>query len=416
MENNFNFNNVLSKITNDLVGRFVLSDLLNKTVPMVMRLLDAEVCSIFLDDKQSRSDTITMRAGSGFAEGLVGKAQYKTGEGLTGYIYQTGKKFNIKSLEELKKLTKGSTEEKVWVGKHDDEQWKETGGNKFRNLIGLPLKIREEIFGVIKVENKILPTAAFSEDDENTFETIANVVSLAIENARLWEKLDKQSREVSAKAAHRIGNKAADYDAIEYELGIELASGNYDKDKIRALKERIRETTVSLKSMIEEFKRFGKPLQIDKGNYILNRIIENEVWIAQKDLANIKIEKDLDGYLPELFIDGARFAEAIKELIRNAVKAINASVRKYTGSIKIITKYDNAIGTVTFCIEDNGTGFKEDFPIFDAFSTTDPEGTGLGLCTVRELVERHDGEISIYNPGNGYITGIMIVLKGIKLL
>ena len=412
MKKNPTFNDMLSLITNDLVGSFELSELLNKTVKMVMRFLNAEVCSIFLDDKQNDSDAITMRAGSGFAESLVGKARYKAGEGLTGYIYQTGKKFNIKSPEELQCLQEKNTDEGIWVGKHDKEQWSEIGYYSFRNLLGLPLKIKEEIIGVIKVENKRVLTSAFSVKDERIFEIIANVVSLAIENVRLWERLDKQSRAVSAKAAHRIGNKAADYDAIEYELGIELDKGFCSNDKIRELKQRISETTVSLKSMTSEFKRFGKPLQIDKGYYYLNKIIDDEVWLAQRYITNIRVTKDLDEHIPELFIDGARFAEAIKELIRNAVKAINYSERKNTGKIKVTTKYNNSAGTVTIKIEDNGTGFPKDFPIFEPFSSTDPEGTGLGLCTVRELVERHGGEICKYDLETDYVTGIMIVLEG----
>lgn len=411
MEKKLNFNDVLSEITNDVVGNFELSDLLHNIVKMVMRLLDAEVCSIFLDDKQTDSDTITMRAGSGFAESLVGKAQYKTGEGLTGFIYQSGKKFNIESPEELKKLKRENTNESIWVGKHDSEQWKDMGCYNFRNLIGLPLKIKDEIFGVIKVENKKGSHMAFNKDDENTFEIIANVVSLAIENARLYEKVEKQLKSISTKAAHRINNKATDYDAIEYELGIELGKGICNHDNIAAIKKRIRETTVSLKSMIGEFTQFGKPLEIKRSYYKLNKIIEDEVWYAQKNLDTILIEKELDEYLPELYIDGARFAEAIKEMMRNSVKAINNSDRKNNGTIKIITEFDTINGIVTFKIEDNGTGFPKDFPAFEAFSSTDPEGTGLGLCTVRELVERHGGKICNYNLEGGHGAGIKFVLK-----
>ena len=397
MEKSKSFNDVLSIITNNLVGNFELGDLLDTIVKMVMSLLDAEICSIFLDDKQNGSNIITMRAGSGFAERLVGAAKYQPGEGLTGYIYQTGEKFNIKSRKELTKLKRKNTNEPIWVGKHDNVQWKGFDQSKFRNLIGLPLKIREEVFGVIKVENKRGSRKVFDDVDESIFEIIANVVSLAIENARFHEKFEKQLKTVSAKAAHRINNKATDYDAIEYELGIELSKDICNHDNIAAIKERIHETTVSLKSMIDEFKQFGTPLKLDKSYYKLNKIIEQEVSHSQKDLTNIIIEKELDDQLPDLYIDGARFAEAIKELIRNSVRSINNSVRRNDGNIKIITNYDNINKTVTFRIEDNGNGFPKDFPVFEAFSSTDTEGTGLGLFTVRELVERHDGEICNYD-------------------
>ena len=415
--NNLNLNKVLSEITNDLVGSVELSGLLNKIVEMVMRLLDAEVCSIFLDDKQDNPETktITMLAGSGFAEKLVGKAQYKTGEGLTGYIYETGIKFNIKSPQEPQKLKKENSKDPVWAGKYDKEQWEDIG-YKFKNLIALPLKIKDEIFGVIKVENKKgSGKTYFNNDDETIFEIIANVVSLTIANARLYQKYEKQIKSVAAKAAHRINNQATNYDAIEYELGIELSNNICNRDNIKVIKMRMGKTTENLKSMINEFKQFGKPLEIIQSYCNLNQIIKDEVWLAQQKLAemssNTIINKELDKNLPELHIDEGRFAEAIKELIWNSEKAINNSGRKNNRNITIITKYDDINGTVTFKIEDNGTGFPKDLPVFEAFSSTDTKGTGLGLYTVRELVERHDGKISNYNLESGTGAGIQFILK-----
>ena len=420
VENNLNLNKVLSEITNDLVGSVELSGLLNKIVEMVMRLLDAEVCSIFLDNKQDKPDTktITMLAGSGFAKKLVGIAQYKTGEGLTGYIYETGKSFNIKSPQELKNLKKENSNDPIWEGKHDQEQW-EGNDYKFRNLIVLPLKIKDEIFGVIKVENKKGANETyFNNDDVTIFEIIANVVSLAIENARLYKKFEKQTKSVAAKAAHRINNQATNYDGIEYELGIELSKNICNNDRIRSIKERISTTTVSLKTMVNEFKQFGKPLEIIQSYCNLNKIIGDEVWLAQQKLTTMSsgtiIHKKLDESIPELYIDESRFAEAIKELIWNSEKAIANSVRRNNGNITIITQYDEINGTIIFRIEDNGTGFPKDFPVFEAFSSTDTNSTGLGLCTVRELVERHDGEICNYNMEGGTGACIQFILKTYK--
>ena len=108
-----------------------------------------------------------MMAGSGFAKRLVNKAEYKIGEGFTGFIAQTGHKFNIRTKEDLQNLTNQDTGETIWRGKHDDEQWK-SGTNEFRNLIALPLKIKDQIFGVIKVENKVAGCGAcFSKEDDS---------------------------------------------------------------------------------------------------------------------------------------------------------------------------------------------------------------------------------------------------------
>src|SRR5438128_809876 len=100
-------NRVLADISGALVGQFEISALLEQVVDTSMRTLHAEVCSIFLRDREGDPEVVTMRAGSGFAAKLVGKARYRIGEGFTGTIAKYGRKFNIKSREELEHLTVG---------------------------------------------------------------------------------------------------------------------------------------------------------------------------------------------------------------------------------------------------------------------------------------------------------------------
>lgn len=396
---NTNTNEVLTDITNNLVGQFNLSELLTKVVNLVMRLLNAEVCSIFLDDKDVRPDIIVMLAGSGFAEPLVNKAEYETGEGLTGYIYKTGKKFNIKSPAEFKDLIDGETDKPIWAGKQDTVQWP-TGQNEFRNLIALPLNIKQEIIGVIKVENKRLEFGHhFGAEDEIVFEIIANVVALAIENARLYQKIEKQLKAISAKAAHRINNQVTNYDAIDLDLEFELSQDICNKEKIGQIRERVRNTTSNLKMMISEFRNYGKPIELQRKHTSFVKIIEDEIWLANQKYTEINFVKELDQSLPDLFIDGARLAESIKELITNSIKAILKKSNN-VGCIKLTAKM-NSSKDVLFKIEDNGPGFPTSLQVFEPFNSTDTQSTGLGLATVKELVERHGGQIWASNSNLG---------------
>lgn len=393
-------NEVLSEITGDIVGQFDLPDLLNKVVGLAMRLLNAEVCSIFLDDKEKHSGRIRMMAGSGFAKRLVHKAEYKIGEGFTGFIFETGRKFNIKTKDELQNVLNEETGKTIWRGKHDEEQW-QSGKNEFRNLIALPLIIKDQIFGVIKVENKDISFGEhFSEEDERIFEIIANVVALAIENARLHNKIETQLKAISAKAAHRINNQTANYDGIKLDLEEELDNQVCNKDNIKLIRNRLIETTSNLKKMIGEFKNYGKPIVLEKKHFSINKTIKDEAWYA-KPPDGIKIVVCLDDKIPDILIDG-RFAESVKELIKNAMTAIeNTSTSK--GKIKISTILQGTPQNekVVVQIEDSGPGFPPNFPIFEPFNSTDPQSTGLGLATVKELVETHGGEIQVYSSQLG---------------
>jgi signal transduction histidine kinase len=406
-------NAVLADITGALVGHFKMTTLLNQVVETSMRTLHAEVCSIFLEDKQNEPGVVSMMAGSGFARKLVGKAKYKIGEGFTGSIANHGSRFNIKSREELEKLEVNGV--RVWNGKFDKEQWP-SGQSEFRNCIAFPLRIKDQILGVIKVENKYPEHGDyFTDEDGRYLEIIANVVALAIENARLHEQIERQLKTIAGKAAHRINNQITNYDGIEIELGDQARMHIPDKQKLGEIRLRITTTTKNLKRMVGEFRSYGKPLVIVKELSDLNKIIRDEIWLAQPS-HGIEIENHLDDTLPLIPLDAGRFAEAIKELLRNSLKAISDNPNyKYPGQIKLVTQLvdrsdgDHGItsGTKKALIEiaDNGPGFPANFPIFEPFQSTDPQSTGLGLATVKELIEAHNGTIEASHSvaGGAYI-------------
>ena len=55
-------------------------------------------------------------------------------------------------------------------------------------------------------------------------------------------------------------------------------------------------------------------------------------------------------------------------------------------------------------VEDSGPGFPPHFPSFTPFQSTDPQSTGLGLATIKELVLAHGGQIRAYNNSSGGAT------------
>lgn len=381
---------VLAEIAGEVVGQFDEKVLLDKIILLTMNTLHAEVASLFLEDKENEPGIIECVAGSGFAKRIVGVARYKSGECLTGTVFQSGEGYNSKNPDEHMQLKIGN--KKAWEGKFDNQQWP-SGKSEFRNGIGLPLKIKDQILGVIKVENKIEEFGDFfSEEDKIIFMTIANVVALTIENARLHDKIEKQLKTISAKAAHRINNQAANYDGIELGLASELENPICNKDNLSQIHRRLVKTTKNLKNMINEFRSFGKPLELHKNMGSVNKIIQEEVRLVREQW--LTIQDSYDQSIPDFPIDEARFAESIKELLSNAKKALKSKNRQ-DGLIKVLTTLIHEKGNehVKIQIEDNGPGFLPGFPLFEPFNSTDPQSTGLGLSTVKELIEKHGGTV-----------------------
>ena len=175
---------ILAHVSKAVAGKLEMKSLLANIIDEITEILDAEVCSIFLNS-EAAPNKIECLAASGFARTIVDKAEYSSGEGFTGSVFQRGQTTVINSSEDLEKLFKMKNE---WEGKYDKVQWAAYGGkSQFRNGIACPLKIGDEIIGVLKVENKRI--GEFTNNDIIILEAITNgVLAVTFHNARLIEK------------------------------------------------------------------------------------------------------------------------------------------------------------------------------------------------------------------------------------
>lgn len=112
--------------------------------------------------------------------------------------------------------------------------------------------------------------------------------------------------------------------------------------------------------------------------------------------------------------------KADPEKIRRIVENLAGNAVKFTdtgGTVKVAVDYDRHKNEVLIIVEDTGIGIKEeDFEyIFERFTQSDSSlsrkygGTGLGLALIKELVELHDGWITVQsklNEGSTFTVGI----------
>ncbi|NNV03153.1 ATP-binding protein [Brevibacillus sp. MCWH] len=116
----------------------------------------------------------------------------------------------------------------------------------------------------------------------------------------------------------------------------------------------------------------------------------------------LEIEVALADNLPKIYADKDRVAQIVKNLVKNAVKFTDE------GTIRITAEPDGE--WVRMSVADSGIGIAaDDLPrIWERFFKVDRgrskknKGTGLGLAIVKELVELHDGTITVESePGLG---------------
>jgi light-regulated signal transduction histidine kinase (bacteriophytochrome) len=156
------------------------------------------------------------------------------------------------------------------------------------------------------------------------------------------------------------------------------------------------------------FSRLGHPepeTQLTDLNLVIEGIqMMNETMLQESNAAIV-----LPRALPIIRCNKIRMTEVFRNLIANAVKYNDNTVKRIeVGYHDETRKYDSTVGRV-FYVKDDGIGIAEEFHeeifrIFKRLNTEDDDkkGTGVGLTFVRRIVERDGGRIWLASrPGEG---------------
>ena len=133
----------------------------------------------------------------------------------------------------------------------------------------------------------------------------------------------------------------------------------------------------------------------------LNEIIRQMVVLLH-DAANrqsISIRTDLDAALPTTTADHVQLQQVLMNLMLNGIEAMQDE----SGELSV-TSTRTEDGQLLISVSDSGTGLPGEEPerIFEAFFTTKPQGTGMGLSISRRIIESHGGRLwASPNTGRG---------------
>ena len=155
------------------------------------------------------------------------------------------------------------------------------------------------------------------------------------------------------------------------------------------------EESTRLDRIITDFLDFAKPKIADLRPCCLEDIIEkNIVFLSSSDAhKDIKIIRDYQGCPPDILGDPAMLYQAFLNIFINAFQAMDQE----NGNITIATWHES--GFVHASFTDTGPGINEEVlkKIWTPFFTTKEMGTGLGLGIIKNIIQAHQGKISITN-------------------
>ena len=393
----------LVEIGKDLSAIADTALLTRRVVDVAAEVLRFEDCSLFVLDRD-KNELILQASRGGLAD-RIGLAAYHLGEGLTGWVGAHGEVIR----------TADPTADPRWAGRFEEFPAEDIGA-----FLAVPIFGRHGVLGVLRVlrRKSVAPwfRREFTDDDESVLLTIASQLGAAIENGRILDRLVNTERmaawgEMSARAAHMIGNRTFAIKGDLNELEYRLSEPDDRRDDFRALAEGIRRGIFRLEEILQEFRDFVRATQIALTDCDLNDIVRQCVQESFPKRSGVVLTLDLAPGLPLVVADPARLKRAFSELMENSVSFLPdggaltiRTARSDLAFAQRVAGLPRSRAYVQVEFLDNGPGVPADLKerIFTPFFTSRARGLGLGLSIVKGILEAHRGGVAeIAPPGEG---------------
>lgn len=199
------------------------------------------------------------------------------------------------------------------------------------------------------------------------------------------EKLAAMGQLASA-VGHEIRNPLGVIKNSAYFLNMKLKDAADEKvvKHLKILEKEVNSANFIISDLLDFARK--KPPTFDQAN--LNETVKNTLaYITVPE--NIKVEIKL-GEIPKMLLDKEQVQRVCQNLILNAVQAMPEG-----GKLTIqTTKQDDSAKLI---VRDTGVGIpKENMPkLFTPLFSTKAKGIGLGLVICKQIVEGHDGNITV---------------------
>ena len=151
----------------------------------------------------------------------------------------------------------------------------------------------------------------------------------------------------------------------------------------------------------------------------IHSALEKVFALSQADeYKDLKIQRDYDPSIPEVYGDEDLFIQAILNIFKNAQQALTLTENPLI-TIKSRVTYSQPINGVihsTLCevsIIDNGPGIPQDIQeqIFFPMVSSKESGSGLGLSISQDIIRIHGGAISFKSESNGTTFSILVPIN-----
>ncbi len=172
----------------------------------------------------------------------------------------------------------------------------------------------------------------------------------------------------------------------------------------------VREEVQRLSRLLQDFLSLARPSELRTEPVSLQAVIR-EVEQLERPLAEqggVRLRSELPEEELRVRGDPARLKQVLVNLVGNALEALS---ERGEGRIVVRARRAPDADEVLLEVEDDGPGIAPQVAerLFEPFVTTKEGGTGLGLALVRQVVERHGGQVTLRpRPQGGTIATVRL--------
>ncbi len=392
-----------------------LQGLFNKIIDSVADSADVEVASLMLLEEDSR---LHIRAAKGLSPEIMTSVTVGAGEGISGHVLASG--------------------EAVLVGdvQKDDRFDSFIGGGRYKNqsALSVPIRYKDQIYGVININNK-RSGETFNLEDQNLLTAIAHQVALAMENFKLFTSLRFQTQqlEVANRSLVKLNQARSRLVCnLSHELKTPLTSitGYTDltlnffeklqREEIKEYLSKVKEECFHLDRLISGMLRLfsiesGKEIWRWRSMPVSSSIAE--ALMAKNQAVEAKeLEADID--LPEdlrdAYGDPEKLGIVFNALVDNAIKfnrpkgllRIRGENRTVDGLSHIYVQVHNDGSSIP---EESAEDIFDQYTQLGDINTDKPPGVGVGLAIVKAILQRMKGQIFLEpTSGEGSTFGLLL--------
>jgi signal transduction histidine kinase len=396
----------LASVSQTINSTLSLDDALGVITREACVLMRARMCSLMLLD--DTKDWLDLRSSYGAGEAYLRKPRVSVDEGLLGVVIRRKKPLQVPNVQT------SSRYQNVEIAQREG----------LVALLSVPLLFSGQAIGTLNVYTG--QPYSFSNEEIRILSALAELSAIAIEKARLYERLvdvEDQMRQneklsalglLAAEVAHEIRNPLTVMKMLYHSLDLKFRPGDPRAKDAGIIGQKIDH----LNKIVEQILDFARTTEPLFAPVNINEIVEELCLLVRHKLSyqNVRLVRSLQSNLETVMGEPGQLEQAFLNLILNAAEAMpDGGSLTITSRSLALPRRGKRPTHVAVDFTDTGHGMSAEQrrrAFSSVLSTTKAKGTGLGLAIVARVVDTHHGQVKIKSRlGQGTTIRVLLPIE-----